>query len=70
MLEDSPEDSESEVKAMNPGTGQMIPFPSIWGHWAGGPGDNQDDVQWLDDKLSEFFDKEKIEDRTMTLPIR
>ncbi|TLD27736.1 homoserine acetyltransferase family protein [Venturia nashicola] len=28
-----PEDSANEVKLMRPGIGQMIPFPSIWGHW-------------------------------------
>ncbi|KIW04996.1 uncharacterized protein PV09_04155 [Verruconis gallopava] len=50
-----PEDSEIEVKAMNPGVGKMVPFPSIWGHWAGGPGDNPEDVKWLDDQLREFF---------------
>ncbi|TVY92283.1 hypothetical protein LAWI1_G002118, partial [Lachnellula willkommii] len=34
-----PEDSEIEVASMKEGVGKMIPFPSIWGHWAGGPGD-------------------------------
>lgn len=75
-----PEDSANEVKLMNPGIGQMIPFPSIWGHWydpsilpitprftmltsnrAGGPGDSKEDVKWLDEKLKEFFEKNKIE---------
>ena len=42
---------------MNPGIGECIPFPSIWGHWAGGPGDNPEDVKWLDDKLKDFFEK-------------
>lgn len=70
-----PEDSEIEVKAMNPGIGQMIPFPSIWGHWAGGPGDNKEDVEWLDDKLREFFEHEKVEEHkeekwSASLPIR
>lgn len=23
--------------------------------WAGGPGDNPEDVEWLDNKLSQFF---------------
>jgi hypothetical protein len=53
----------------------MIPFPSIWGHWAGGPGDNAEDVKWLDDKLREFFETEKIAEKptvltTTPLPIR
>lgn len=30
-----PEDSENEVMSMNEGVGRCIPFPSIWGHWAG-----------------------------------
>lgn len=60
---------------MNPGIGTMIPIPSIWGHWAGGPGDNAKDVKWLDDKLREFFEHEKVSDRpaektTTELPIR
>lgn len=28
---------------------------SIWGHWAGGPGQSTEDVKWLDKKLHEFF---------------
>jgi homoserine O-acetyltransferase len=50
---DRPEDSEIEVANMKQGVGHMIPFPSIWGHWAGGPGDSKEDVKWLDDKLRE-----------------
>lgn len=23
--------------------------------WAGGPGDNQEDVQWLDSRMARFF---------------
>lgn len=49
----SPDDSEIEVANMKPGIGQMIPFPSIWGHWAGGPGLCKEDVEWLDSKLRE-----------------
>lgn len=54
---DSPEDSEYEVKSMKPGLGQLGIFPSIWGHWAGGPGDSKDDVEWLDEQLRTFFTK-------------
>ncbi|KAI0599129.1 Alpha/Beta hydrolase protein [Biscogniauxia sp. FL1348] len=50
-----PEDSESEVEKMSPGTGKCIAFPSIWGHWAGGPGQSKEDVKWLDDKLKAFL---------------
>lgn len=46
-----PEDSEFEVANMRDGVGEMISFPSIWGHWAGGPGDSKEDVAWLDGKL-------------------
>jgi homoserine acetyltransferase len=49
-----PEDSEIEVKNMNPGIGRMEAFPSIWGHWAGGPGDSKEDVKWLNEKLKEI----------------
>ncbi|KAI0456815.1 Alpha/Beta hydrolase protein [Xylaria acuta] len=50
-----PEDSEYEVACMSPGVGNCIAFPSIWGHWAGGPGTNKEDVKWLDEKLAVLF---------------
>ncbi|KAI6404290.1 hypothetical protein MCOR23_003145 [Pyricularia oryzae] len=50
-----PEDSEYEVQCMNEGVGKCIAFPSIWGHWAGGPGDNKVDVDWLDERLKVFL---------------
>lgn len=50
-----PEDSEIEVENMRPGVGTLKVFPSIWGHWAGGPGDSKDDVKWLDEQLQELF---------------
>lgn len=53
----SPEDSEYEVANMKPGVGQLEVFPSIWGHWAGGPGDSKEDLKWLDEQLKSFFDK-------------
>ena len=40
---------------MKPGVGQLEVFPSIWGHWAGGPGDSKADLKWLDEQLSVFF---------------
>ncbi|GKZ21158.1 hypothetical protein AbraCBS73388_006819 [Aspergillus brasiliensis] len=52
-----PEDSEYEVACMQRETGTLKVFPSIWGHWAGGPGQSKDDVKWLDEQLAEFFDK-------------
>ncbi|KAI9726446.1 MAG: hypothetical protein M1828_001268 [Chrysothrix sp. TS-e1954] len=50
-----PEDSAIEVANMRPGIGHMVPFPSIWGHWAGGPGQSIEDVKWLDSKLRWFL---------------
>ncbi|KAJ4373147.1 hypothetical protein N0V83_003438 [Neocucurbitaria cava] len=50
-----PEDSEIEVQNMKSGVGTLKVFPSIWGHWAGGPGQSTEDVKWLDDNLREFF---------------
>ncbi|KXT05302.1 hypothetical protein AC578_10958 [Pseudocercospora eumusae] len=50
-----PEDSEDEVARMKPGIGKCVPFPSIWGHWAGGPGQSTEDVKFLDEQLREFF---------------
>jgi len=50
-----PEDSEYEVANMTPGIGRCFAFPSIWGHWAGGPGDSKEDVKWLDDHIRAFF---------------
>lgn len=50
-----PEDSEYEVRCMRPGIGQLAVFPSIWGHWAGGPGTCKEDMEWLDRNLAAFF---------------
>jgi len=52
-----PEDSEIEVQNMKPGVGTLKVFPSIWGHWAGGPGQSTEDVKWLDNQMREFFSK-------------
>ncbi|KOS19905.1 Homoserine O-acetyltransferase [Escovopsis weberi] len=50
-----PEDSEYEVLNMSAGIGRCLPIPSLYGHWAGGPGTNPADVKWLDDRLKEFL---------------
>ncbi|KAF7593838.1 hypothetical protein BBP40_010773 [Aspergillus hancockii] len=63
-----PEDSEYEVACMKPGIGTLRVFPSIWGHWAGGPGDSKEDVEWLDKQLSEFFNE--TQPKELSLPIR
>ena len=56
-----PEDSEYEVANMTPGIGQLEVFPSIWGHWAGGPGDSEEDFKWLDEQLRTFFTRYGVE---------
>lgn len=68
-----PEDSEYEVQNMSPGIGTLDVYPSIWGHWAGGPPGNLDDVKWLDDRLAKLLNeaprldkKESLVDRTKT----
>ena len=45
---------------MTPGFGKMEAFPSIWGHWAGGPGQSTEDVKWLDGKLRDFFEPDGL----------
>ncbi|QPC72139.1 hypothetical protein HYE68_002891 [Fusarium pseudograminearum] len=51
-----PEDSEYEVKCMG-SNAQLDVYPSIWGHWAGGPPGNMEDVKWLDERLRKVFDE-------------
>ena len=48
-----PEDSQFEVENMPNAT--FVPIPSVWGHFAGGPGTNPDDVRFLDGKLKELL---------------
>jgi len=48
-----PEDSRFEVAHMP--NAEFVPIPSIWGHFAGGPGTNPVDVKFLDDKLKELL---------------
>lgn len=50
-----PEDSEIEVAYMPKGKGKLEVFASVWGHWAGGPGQSLEDVEFLDGKLREFL---------------
>ncbi|KAF7561567.1 hypothetical protein G7046_g2581 [Stylonectria norvegica] len=50
-----PEDSEYEVSCMDQSTSELDIYPSIWGHWAGGPPGNMEDVQWLDERLRRVF---------------
>ena len=46
-------DSEFEVAHMP--NAELIPIPSIWGHFAGGPGTNPVDVAFLDAKLKQLL---------------
>lgn len=46
-------DSENEVANMP--DAELIPVPSIWGHFAGGPGTNPEDVAFIDGKLKELL---------------
>lgn len=48
-----PEDSANEVAGMP--NAELIPIPSIWGHFSGGPGTNPEDVRFLDRKLKELL---------------
>lgn len=48
-----PEDSQYEVSKMP--NAVYRPIPSIWGHFAGGPGTNPVDVKFLDNALKELL---------------
>lgn len=54
-----PEDSEYEVKCMG-SNAELDVYPSIWGHWAGGPPGNMEDVKWLDERLRKIFDEAPV----------
>lgn len=45
-----PEDSQIEKDYLG-GKGELKVIESIWGHWAGGPGDSKDDVTFIDDSI-------------------
>jgi homoserine O-acetyltransferase len=40
---------------MTSSVGTLDVYPSVWGHWAGGPPGNVDDVQWLDERLAKLL---------------
>jgi len=48
-----PEDSQFEVANMP--NAKFLPVPSIWGHFAGGPGINPADVKFIDNALKELL---------------
>ncbi|KAM0340608.1 hypothetical protein ACHAPU_010445 [Fusarium lateritium] len=49
-----PEDSEYEVSCMGDNA-ELDVYPSIWGHWAGGPPGSLEDAKWLDERLEKIF---------------
>ncbi len=48
-----PEDSEYEVRHMP--NAELRPINSIWGHFAGGPGTNPEDVKFIDKAVKELL---------------
>jgi homoserine O-acetyltransferase len=48
-----PEDSEIEVSHMP--NAELVVIPSVWGHFAGGPGTNPDDVIFITNQLKTFM---------------
>lgn len=48
------EDSEEEVRLLGE-RGELVVFESVWGHWAGGPGQSVEDVKFLDEQLARFL---------------
>lgn len=48
-----PEDSEFEVQHIP--NAKLFVLESVWGHFAGGPGVNPEDVQQLDKAIGDFF---------------
>ncbi|GJJ77385.1 homoserine O-acetyltransferase/O-succinyltransferase [Entomortierella parvispora] len=49
-----PEDSQIEKDYMGENA-ELKVIESIWGHWAGGPGDSEVDVKFIDESISTFF---------------
>lgn len=47
--------ADSEIEVANMPNAKLIPIPSIWGHFAGGPGTNPEDVKFLDAKVKELL---------------
>ncbi|KAK3835709.1 MAG: Alpha/Beta hydrolase protein [Linnemannia gamsii] len=51
-----PEDSQIEKEYMGK-NGEVKVIESIWGHWAGGPGDSKEDAKLIDDSIHTFFNQ-------------
>jgi hypothetical protein len=53
LTEKNPEDSQFEVANML--NAKLLPLPSIWGRFAGGPGTNPADGKFIDDALKQLL---------------
>ncbi|ORX89979.1 homoserine acetyltransferase family protein [Basidiobolus meristosporus CBS 931.73] len=51
-----PEDSQIEKDYMGENA-ELKVIESIWGHWAGGPGDSKEDAKFIDDSIYTFFNQ-------------
>src|ERR1700688_2180325 len=47
--------ADSEIEVANMPNASLVPVPSVWGHFAGGPGTNPKDVDFIDAKLKELL---------------
>jgi homoserine O-acetyltransferase len=47
--------ADSEIEVANMPNARLVPVPSVWGHFAGGPGTNPKDVDFIDAKLRELL---------------
>lgn len=34
---------------------ECSPIPGVYGHWAGGPGGDPEDIRWIGEKIKEVF---------------
>lgn len=39
--------------------GSVCAVPGVYGHWAGGPGGDPEDIRWIGDKIREVFNVAK-----------
>lgn len=49
-----PHDAATEASSVP--KGQCRAIPGVYGHWAGGPGGDPEDIRWIGDRVREFFD--------------
>lgn len=51
-----PEDSEIEVEIMGKEKSTLKVIETIWGHWAGGPGDAKEDAAFIDEEVYKLLE--------------